>query len=61
MFNANIMMMKPSTNRKRCGIYVDRELWQKFLEATVKYKGKVAISECVEEAIKLWLRKQGYK
>lgn len=44
--------------KARISAYCDKELWKKFLNKMVDKKGNVAISECLEEAIKDWINKK---
>ena len=41
--------------KKKIGAYCDEMLWKQFLQKVIDRKGKVAVSECLEEAIRKWL------
>ncbi|MDD5181832.1 MAG: hypothetical protein PHC66_01520 [Candidatus Nanoarchaeia archaeon] len=43
--------------KKKFAAYCDEKLWKEFLKEVVERKSKAAVSESLEEAIRLWMKK----
>ena len=45
-------------NKVKFCAYCNPKLWKDFLKRIIEKKGKVAISQSLEEAIRLWLKEK---